>query len=148
MATKTGLTGLPKRRKLFPSSRRLTMLASTFLILVGVITLSELQRPFITFTNLDPSANVYSNGVSEIVLGKAIKKYDLPRQKIVVATKVCSTTTPENISYRAFGKPKEVIEADGYVNYGGLSRKHIFDSVDASLKRLDLDYIDLYQIHR
>ena len=124
------------------------MLASTFLILVGVQHLSELQRSFINLINLDPSANVYSNGTSEIILGKAIKKFNLPRQKIVVATKVFSVTVPENMPYRAYGKPKEAVEADGYVNYGDLSRKHIFDSVDASLKRLDLDYIDLLQIHR
>lgn len=148
MATKSGLTGLLKRRNLFPSSRRLTMLASTFLIQVSVQHLSELQWSFIIFNNLDPSANVYSNGTSEIILGKAIKKFNLPRQKIVVATKVFSVTIPENMPYRAYGKPKETVEGDGYVNYGGLSRKHIFDSVDASLKRLDLDYIDLLQIHR
>ncbi|KAI8579745.1 hypothetical protein K450DRAFT_240131 [Umbelopsis ramanniana AG] len=98
--------------------------------------------------NFFDTANVYSNGTSEIILGKAIKKFSLPRNKIVVATKVFSVTTPENMSYRAYAKPKEVVEADGYVNYGGLSRKHIFDSVEASLKRLDLEYIDLLQIHR
>lgn len=124
------------------------MLASTFLILVSVHHFSELQWPFNIFTDLEPAANVYSNGASEIILGKAIKKFNLPRQKIVVATKVFSVTVPENMPYRAWGKSKEVVEGDGYVNYGGLSRKHIFDSVDASLKRLDLDYIDLLQIHR
>jgi aryl-alcohol dehydrogenase-like predicted oxidoreductase len=92
---------------------------------------------------------VYSNGVSEKILGKAIKKYNFPRQKIVVATKVFGVTTEDNIPYRAITKTQEEIEADdGYVNYNGLSRKHIFDSVDASLRRLDLDYIDLLQIHR
>lgn len=124
------------------------MLASTFSIPVCWNYLSDLPLSSVISTNPDLLANVYSNGVSETILGKAIKKYNFPRGKIVVATKVCSTTTPEDISYRAFGKAKEVIEGDGYVNYGGLSRKHIFDSVDASLKRLDLDYIDLLQIHR
>ncbi|KAI8576495.1 hypothetical protein K450DRAFT_256435 [Umbelopsis ramanniana AG] len=98
--------------------------------------------------NFFDTANVYSNGTSEIILGKAIKKYSLPRHKIVVATKVFSVTTPEKMFYRAYAKPKEDVEADGYVNYGGLSRKHVFDSVEASLKRLDLEYIDLLQIHR
>ncbi|CAM0141033.1 hypothetical protein VKS41_007751 [Umbelopsis sp. WA50703] len=99
--------------------------------------------------NFFDTANVYSNGVSEKILGKAIKKYNFPRQKIVVATKVFGVTTEDNIPYRAITKTQEEIEADdGYVNYNGLSRKHIFDSVDASLRRLDLDYIDLLQIHR
>jgi diketogulonate reductase-like aldo/keto reductase len=148
MATKIGLTGLLRRRNRFPSLRRPTMLASTFSIPVGERHRSSLPRSPIIFTNLDLPANVYSNGTSEIILGKAIKKYSLPRHKIVVATKVFSVTTPENMPYRAYGKPKEDVEADGYVNYGGLSRKHIFDSVEASLTRLDLDYIDLLQIHR
>jgi aryl-alcohol dehydrogenase-like predicted oxidoreductase len=80
-------------------------------------------------------------------LGKAIKKYDLPRGKIVVATKVFLCTVEEDMTFMPMGS-KEEIEARGYVNYSGLSRKHIYDSVNASLRRLDLDYIDLLQIHR
>ncbi|KAJ2956293.1 hypothetical protein NQZ79_g7844 [Umbelopsis isabellina] len=98
--------------------------------------------------NFFDTANVYSNGVSEKILGKAIKKYNFPRQKIVVATKVFGLITEDNVSYRGMGKSQEEIEGDGYLNYQGLSRKHIFDSVNDSLRRLDLDYIDLLQIHR
>lgn len=96
--------------------------------------------------NFYDTANVYSNGVSEEILGKAIKKYDWRRDNIVIATKVFGVVGrgTEN----AMGMSIEDREANGYINMFGLSRKHIFDSVDRSLKRLDLDYIDLLQIHR
>jgi aryl-alcohol dehydrogenase-like predicted oxidoreductase len=92
---------------------------------------------------------VYSHGVSEVILGKAIKEYKLPRGKIVVATKVFFLTAEGNPGIKSFGKDQDWIEREaGYVNGNGLSRKHIFDSVDASLRRLGLEYIDLLQIHR
>ena len=78
--------------------------------------------------NFIDTANIYSIGVSEEMTGRAIKKF-AARDEIVLATKV-------------FGKMKE------HPNGGGLSRKHIMDQVDASLRRLQTDYIDLYQIHR
>ena len=78
--------------------------------------------------NFFDTANMYSLGVSEEVTGRAL--WDLlPRDQVVLATKV----------YFPMG--------DG-PNDGGLSRKHIFDSIDASLRRLGTDYVDLYQIHR
>ncbi|PLN79528.1 Aldo/keto reductase [Aspergillus taichungensis] len=96
--------------------------------------------------NFFDTANVYSNGDSEIILGKAIKQYNWDRAAIVVATKVWAPVG------RGFEKPLQLSQHDrdnaGYVNQYGLSRKHIFDSVDASLKRLDLPYVDLLQIHR
>ncbi|EJC97767.1 Aldo/keto reductase [Fomitiporia mediterranea MF3/22] len=91
------------------------------------------------------TANVYSNGVSEIILGKAIKKFNLPRDEIVVMTKVfgiVSRTQGEN--YFQGADPDQF----GYVNQFGLSRKHIFNSVKHSLERLQLDYIDVLQCHR
>ncbi|KAG1473797.1 hypothetical protein G6F56_000746 [Rhizopus delemar] len=95
--------------------------------------------------NFFDTANVYSHGESERILGKAIKKFNMPRSRIVIATKVFFVSNAEN-------PPKSLLpdinEDNEYVNAFGLSRKHIFDSVDASLKRLDVDYIDLYQIHR
>jgi len=91
--------------------------------------------------NTFDTANVYSNGLSEIVLGKAIKQHNLPRDEIVVMTKV----------FFAVGKEfstKDKSEALGYVNQSGLSRKHIFESVKHSLGRLQLDYVDVLQCHR
>lgn len=66
------------------------------------------------------TANVYSNGISEIILGKAIKQFSLPRDEIVVMTKLCGVVgrTPKEI-YRPDVNPDDF----GYVNQYGLSRK-------------------------
>jgi len=77
--------------------------------------------------NFFDTANAYSNGESEAILGEALDGHD--REELVIASKV----------YFGMG--------DG-PNKRGLSRKHILDQVEASLQRLDTDYIDLYQIHR
>ena len=96
--------------------------------------------------NFFDTANVYSNGVSEEILGKALKKYNWRRENIVIATKVYAPVGRGTDDAMAISV--EDRENDGYVNMFGLSRKHIFDSVNASLERLGVDYIDLYQIHR
>lgn len=80
--------------------------------------------------NFFDSAEVYSNGVSEEVLGNAMKDLVPDREDIVLATK-------------CFGGTK-----NGKVNQNGLSRKHILAECEASLRRLKTDYIDLYIIHR
>ena len=80
--------------------------------------------------NYFDTANVYQLGTSEEVTGKLIREFGLDRDDIVVATKV-------RMEMRQ-GKP----------NGGGLSRKEILSEIDKSLKRLGLDYVDLYQIHR
>jgi aryl-alcohol dehydrogenase (NADP+) len=90
-------------------------------------------RPFVQHAweagiNFFDTANMYSLGVSEEITGKLLREC-AQRDQVVIATKVYFPTGP---------KP----------NQGGLSRKHILDSIDASLKRLGVDYIDLYQIHR
>jgi len=93
------------------------------------------------------TANVYSNGASEIIVGKAIKKYNIPRHKVVVMTK-CFGAVGEEMAVRGMNWPKEIAGSKDYVNNMGLSRQAIFNAVDASLKRMDLEYIDLLQIHR
>jgi len=91
------------------------------------------SRPFVKRAlehgiNFFDTADMYSRGVSEEVTGRALKDFTR-RDQVVLATKVFY--------------PLE----DG-PNAGGLSRKHIFDAIDASLRRLGTDYVDLYQIHR
>ncbi|KAF9470627.1 Aldo/keto reductase [Pholiota conissans] len=96
--------------------------------------------------NTFDTANIYSNGESEIILGKAIKQHKLPRDEIVVMTKL-SGTVGRTVSQRIGGSSDT--DAMGFVNQHGLSRKqHIFDSVKHSLGRLQLDYIDVLQCHR
>jgi len=97
--------------------------------------------------NAFDTSNVYSNGESEIILGKAIKKLNLPREEIVVLTKVFFVVSKTPSDFTVPWSSQEKDKA-GYVNQYGLSRKHIFDSVKASLKRLQLDYIDVLQCHR
>jgi aryl-alcohol dehydrogenase-like predicted oxidoreductase len=87
------------------------------------------------------TADIYSNGMSEEVTGQAIK--GLPRDELVVATKVYGRMG-------AYGTAEQTPDAQRRLdnaNLWGLSRKHIFDAIDASLKRLKLDHVDLYQVH-
>lgn len=97
--------------------------------------------------NFYDTANIYSDGESEEILGKAIKKYNWRRENIVIATKLFGPVG-RDIKDNVMDMSADEREQNGYVNYFGLSRKHIFDAVDASLKRLNLEYIDLLQIHR
>lgn len=81
-----------------------------------------------TGVNFIDTANIYSDGLSEEMIGQAIKNLAINRDDLVLATKVRGTT----------GKGQNDL---------GLSKKHIIKEVEASLKRLGTDYIDLYQIH-
>ena len=78
--------------------------------------------------NFFDTADMYSRGVSEEILGRALREY-ASRERVVVATKAY---------YPMSDDP----------NDRGLSRKHLMQAIDASLRRLGMDYIDLYQIHR
>jgi aryl-alcohol dehydrogenase-like predicted oxidoreductase len=87
-----------------------------------------IQRALELGINFFDTANVYSHGRSEEILGKALRDY-ASRDEVVIATKVYSDMGPGP-------------------NDRGLSRKHILSAIDASLKRLQTDYLDIYQIHR
>ena len=94
----------------------------------------EESRPFIKRAlelgiNFFDTADMYSLGVSEEIVGRALKDFGGSRERYVVATKV----------FNAMGDDP---------NERGLSRKHIMHAIDASLRRLGTDYVDLYQIHR
>lgn len=91
-------------------------------------------RPFIRRAlelgvNFIDTANMYSGGLSEEILGRALKEFGPSRDRIVIATKV----------YMPMGEDP---------NQRGLSRKHIVHAIEESLRRLQLDYVDLYLIHR
>jgi 1-deoxyxylulose-5-phosphate synthase len=93
----------------------------------------EAGRPFIQRAlelgiNFFDTANMYSRGVSEEILGRALKDF-ARRDEVVIATKL----------YFPMGDAP---------NARGLSRKHVFDAIDGSLRRLGVDHVDLYQIHR
>ncbi|KAH8813717.1 Aldo/keto reductase [Flagelloscypha sp. PMI_526] len=90
--------------------------------------------------NTFDTANSYSNGVSEQLIGQFIKKYNIPRNKVLILSKCWFLALPDNLSIRA--PPRD------NVNQAGLSRAAIFNQVEASLERLGTTYIDLYQIHR
>ena len=92
------------------------------------------SRPFISKAldlgiNFFDTADMYSDGRSEEILGRALRDFGPPRERVVIATKV----------YMPMGEDP---------NQRGLSRKHILHSIDNSLRRLGTDYVDLYQIHR
>jgi 1-deoxyxylulose-5-phosphate synthase len=94
----------------------------------------EASRPYIRRAleqgiNFFDTADVYSQGSSEEILGRALKDFAASRDEVVIATKV------------------RFPMGQGPNDYG-LSRKHIMSAIDASLKRLGTDYVDLYQIHR
>jgi aryl-alcohol dehydrogenase-like predicted oxidoreductase len=95
----------------------------------------DAARPFVERAlgagiNFFDTADVYSNGASEEVLGRALAELSVDRHDVVIATKCFGGTHSRKR------------------NRWGLSRKNVLESCDASLKRLRTDYIDLYQIHR
>ncbi len=87
-----------------------------------------MQRALELGINFFDTADVYSLGVSEEVTGRALRDF-AKRDEVVVATKVYNPMSDD-------------------VNDRGLSRKHIMAAIDNSLRRLGMDYVDLYQIHR
>lgn len=95
--------------------------------------------------NTFDTANVYSNGESERILGVFLKKHEIPREEVVILTKVFMPVGKKPDATRYSGQN---MDQDGWANQHGLNRKHIFESIKLSLKRLDLEYVDVLQCHR
>lgn len=89
---------------------------------------AQIKSAFESGVNFIDTADVYSEGESERLVGEALARLRLPREDLVIATKVRVRMGPQ---------PNRV----------GLTRVHIMNEIDASLKRLQLDHVDLYQIH-
>ncbi len=87
------------------------------------------QRAFELGINFFDTADLYSHGVSEEILGRAVKKFGIGREAVVISSKVFNPT------------------GDG-ITQRGLTRKHVRHAIDETLRRLGTDYVDLYQIHR
>lgn len=88
-----------------------------------------MKQAFDAGVNFFDTANVYAQGASETITGAAIRSLGLPRDELVIATK-------------AFGSMNDTV-----VNASGQSRYHLMHQLDASLQRLQLDHVDLYQLH-
>src|ERR1044071_7377905 len=88
-----------------------------------------MERALDAGINFFDTADVYSIGESERITGKLLKDLGIRREDVILATKVNGQMSDD-------------------INDRGLSRKHILDSIDKSLQRLQMEYVDLYQIHR
>ncbi|KAJ7477020.1 Aldo/keto reductase [Mycena galericulata] len=98
--------------------------------------------------NTMDTANMYSNGESERIVGKFLKEYKIPRHEYVIISKarfIVAHNHPE--AFTGFLEPQLMNKRD-YVNQGGLSRAALFNQVEASLERLGTTYLDVLIIHR
>ncbi|KAJ6147341.1 hypothetical protein N7497_009323 [Penicillium chrysogenum] len=103
-----------------------------------------LKKAYDCGINTWDTADTYSNGLSEVIVGKALREYSIPREKVVILTKLYYPV----MEITSNARPNPAVNDGTLVNQMGLSRKHIFEAVDASLKRLGTTYIDVLQLHR
>ncbi|MFO0628442.1 MAG: aldo/keto reductase [Polyangiales bacterium] len=105
------------------------------------------RRAFDAGVNFFDTADVYANGLSERILGEAVRRNGLRRDEVVIATKVHGRVSDLLPPDATDAQRAEADRRARAKNVNGLSRKHILDGIDASLARLGTDHVDLYQIH-
>jgi aryl-alcohol dehydrogenase-like predicted oxidoreductase len=103
-----------------------------------------LKKAYDCGINTWDTANTYSNGLSEVIVGKALREYSIPREKVVILSKLYYPV----MDIKSNSRPNPAVNDGPLVNQMGLSRKHIFEAVEASLRRLGTSYIDVLQLHR
>ncbi|KAL3477609.1 NADP-dependent oxidoreductase domain-containing protein [Aspergillus californicus] len=103
-----------------------------------------LKKAYDCGINTWDTANTYSNGLSEVIVGKALREYSIPREKVVIMSKLYYPV----MDITSTARPSPALNDGPLVNQMGLSRKHIFEAVDSSLRRLGTTYIDVLQLHR
>ncbi len=106
-----------------------------------------IQRCIDGGVNFIDTADVYSSGWSEEILGASIKNLGLRRDEIVIATKAHGRLSDRPGPNPSAAEQAAADRRESVPNINGLSRKHLMHAVDDSLRRLQLEYIDLYQIH-
>lgn len=103
-----------------------------------------LKKAYDCGINTWDTADAYSNGISEMIIGKALTKFAIPRSKVVIMTKLYYPV----LEFDSNARPSDATNDGPLVNQMGLSRKHIFEAVEGSLRRLNTHYIDVLQLHR
>ncbi|CEN60805.1 Putative Voltage-gated shaker-like K channel [Aspergillus calidoustus] len=103
-----------------------------------------LKKAYDCGINTWDTANTYSNGLSEVIVGRALREYSIPREKVVILSKLYYPV----MDIKSNSRPNPAVNDRSLINQMGLSRKHIFEAVEASLRRLGTSYIDVLQLHR
>jgi len=103
-----------------------------------------LKKAYDVGINTFETANTYSNGQSEAIIGSFLRRYNIPRSRVVIMTKLYYPTLEDQPDSR----PQPARNDGALVNQMGLSRKHIFEAVEGSLRRLGTSYIDVLSLHR
>ncbi|KAL8389094.1 hypothetical protein RB595_008793 [Gaeumannomyces hyphopodioides] len=101
-----------------------------------------LKKAYDLGINTWDTADTYSNGASEAVVGKALRQFNIPRSRVVILSKIFYPVMDDD------SRPQPAANDGALVNQMGLSRKHVFRAVDDCLARLGTDYVDVLQIHR
>jgi aryl-alcohol dehydrogenase-like predicted oxidoreductase len=131
-----------------PADQALPILKHAFDLGINTFDTVCILTPHFPLRLIIKQADIYSLGDSERIIGQALKHYKIPREKVVILSKVFGGLPEDPETLDPAETLKRMSVNDGVmVNRVGLSRKHIFDAVDASISRLGT-HLDVLQIHR